>query len=80
VGPANFVLKYGTPMILMFFWREKVGRYSLVFERINPDPAITDEQEQLLDLTQQWVKRLEYFIRQHPDQYFWFHRRWKTQP
>ena len=27
-----------------------------------------------------WVGRLEYQVRRHPEQYFWFHRRWKTRP
>jgi hypothetical protein len=26
------------------------------------------------------VKRLEFHVRQNPQQYFWFHRRWKTTP
>ncbi|MFC1850187.1 lysophospholipid acyltransferase family protein [candidate division CSSED10-310 bacterium] len=80
VGPAHFVIKHGTQMVLMFFWRERVGKYRLVYETIEPDNSITNEQEQIFDLTKRWVQRLEHYILMNPDQYFWFHRRWKSQP
>lgn len=31
-------------------------------------------------LTRAWVARLEEGVRRRPEQYFWFHRRWKTAP
>jgi len=31
-------------------------------------------------LTREWVALLEAEIRGRPEQYFWFHRRWKTRP
>ncbi len=30
--------------------------------------------------TAKWVKTLEAFIKQYPEQYFWVHQRWKTTP
>ncbi|MCA9067925.1 MAG: lipid A biosynthesis acyltransferase, partial [Planctomycetaceae bacterium] len=30
--------------------------------------------------TEIWVKALEEEIRKCPEQYFWVHRRWKSQP
>jgi KDO2-lipid IV(A) lauroyltransferase len=31
-------------------------------------------------ITQRYHAALERLIRRHPEQYFWLHRRWKTQP
>ena len=41
-------------------------------------PAGDDETERAL--TRAWVERLEAAVRRRPAQYFWFHRRWKTEP
>ena len=32
----------------------------------------------LKEITQEYTSQLESYIKQYPDQYFWFHRRWKT--
>jgi KDO2-lipid IV(A) lauroyltransferase len=31
-------------------------------------------------ITQKVASKLEEAVLDHPEQYFWFHRRWKTQP
>ncbi|MEE8340464.1 MAG: hypothetical protein V3R52_00025, partial [Candidatus Neomarinimicrobiota bacterium] len=31
-------------------------------------------------ITQSYTSLLEEYVRRYPDQYFWFHRRWKTKP
>lgn len=32
------------------------------------------------EMTRRWVATLERHVREHPGQYLWFHRRWKTRP
>jgi KDO2-lipid IV(A) lauroyltransferase len=46
------------------------------------EPVVTDLSgpDAEIDLTAKWVARLETRVRRHPEQYFWFHRRWKTAP
>jgi len=31
-------------------------------------------------MTERFTAALERMIREHPEQYFWLHRRWKHQP
>lgn len=32
------------------------------------------------DILQLYMDKLEFWVRKHPEQYFWLHKRWKTQP
>ena len=38
------------------------------------------EYASIASITQTFTSILEDYIRKYPEQYFWFHRRWKTQP
>lgn len=75
-GPARLSLTQSVP--LFFGAAVRVGdTYQGILEHIDrPDPGTDAESE----YTARWVARLETHVRRHPDQYFWFHRRWKTQP
>jgi KDO2-lipid IV(A) lauroyltransferase len=43
------------------------------------DPS-GDKPTDLLMISQSLTRILEQKIREHPDQYFWFNKRWKTRP
>lgn len=73
-GPARLALRHEVPLLFGVLVREGQG-YRFVLERVEVS-AGTDEGR----LTRAWVSRLEQRVRQRPDQYFWFHRRWKTEP
>ena len=61
-------------------WRPEAGRYVLKFypplEWISTGDAAAD----LVGNTQLCQSVLERVVREHPDQWLWIHRRWKTQP
>ncbi len=75
-GPARLALSTGAPLYFGAAIREGNG-YRGILEPVRGN-AVADDPE--LDLTRRWVARLESWVRRHPEQYFWFHRRWKTQP
>ena len=69
----------GVPVIMYFFVREN-GKYR--FEVLPELPVVNtgDVEKDILVNTQNFNKALEGIIRRYPDQWFWIHNRWKTQP
>ncbi len=79
LGPAALHLKTGAPLVPAALVREGT-RHRLV---LGSEARTSDSQERklaLLDLTSQLSRFLEQIIREHPEQWVWFHRRWKTRP
>jgi KDO2-lipid IV(A) lauroyltransferase len=79
VGPALLALASGAPLLLARDIR-KAGRH-----RITVDPPLyanpkAPRQEEVRRLVSLYTKRLEEFIREHPGQWVWMHRRWRTRP
>lgn len=74
-GAAQLALKYGAPVIVLMTVRTSFGSYRTILEEI---PVMNDDT--VLTLTQRYTTAMEQIIRRHPEQYFWMHRRWKTQP
>jgi len=74
-GPAQLALKFKAPMVVGAAIRTGPGQFKVLVEQVEIRTDDTVE-----TLTQRHVKILEGFIRQHPEQYFWLHRRWKTRP
>ena len=75
-GPARLSLATGAPLFFGAAIRDGDGYRAVV------EPVISglSNSEAEADLTAKWVARLETWVRRHPEQYFWFHRRWKTAP
>jgi KDO2-lipid IV(A) lauroyltransferase len=79
VGPALLALGSGAPLLLARDIRDGVRH------RITVDPAIyanrdAPRDEEVRRLVTLYTQRLETFIREHPDQWVWMHRRWRTRP
>jgi KDO2-lipid IV(A) lauroyltransferase len=80
-GAAFFALRTECPLVAAFICRKSgfPQRYRLSVRRIPLDP--TDDQEaDVIRLTEAHTRYLEARVREHPEQYFWQHRRWKTRP
>jgi KDO2-lipid IV(A) lauroyltransferase len=77
-GAAIFHLKSGAPMVFVTGIRRDLGKVDIYFERIPGLKDRTINDKSILELTQLHTSILEKWIREHPTQYFWTHRRWKT--
>ena len=79
-GPAAFAIKSSAPIFIGFFLRRKDRPEKHIFickEIIYPKTnKLTDDA--INSLTQEYTTVIEDFIREHPDHWFWAHRRWKT--
>jgi KDO2-lipid IV(A) lauroyltransferase len=80
-GPALFALKLGAAVFSCVARRlpGPTVRYEVAGQNV-PVPRTGDLEADVTALTAELAARLEGEIRKAPEQYFWFHRRWKTQP
>ncbi len=79
-GGAVFALQTGAPMLAGWCILQNDGRYRLSFSPVCTENLPRDRDRAAQTLTQRYTDALEEAIRRHPEQYFWFHRMWKTQP
>jgi KDO2-lipid IV(A) lauroyltransferase len=54
-------------------------RFELGCEEII-DPREIQSADPIREITQRYTSALERLVRQAPDQYFWVHKRWRSQP
>jgi KDO2-lipid IV(A) lauroyltransferase len=74
-GFARIAARSGAAVIPAFaLWSEKEGRHVV---RYYPPVEMAGSAE---EDTARLQKRLEAIVREHPDQWLWIHRRWKTRP
>ncbi len=80
-GVAVFALRTGSPIFLGVA-RARPGfpqRYQVSLEKVEYEPT-GDMAVDEVRLTEAHTRHLERWVRETPEQYFWQHRRWKTQP
>lgn len=79
-GLALIAMKTGAPVIPVFSARQSDGRYRVVFEKevdlIRSGSKLSDTEEN----TALFNRIINKYIYWYPEQWFWFHKRWKTKP
>jgi KDO2-lipid IV(A) lauroyltransferase len=75
---AVFALRAGAPLLTVFPVRQPDGTH--VVHMRGPYTTALSGHAAVVDLTQQITGALEQEVREHPDHWFWVHRRWKTRP
>jgi KDO2-lipid IV(A) lauroyltransferase len=79
-GLALLALKTKTPVIPVFSARQKDGRYRILIEPEVELIITGDITKDVEENTARFTDILDKHVRANPDQYFWFHKRWKTRP
>jgi KDO2-lipid IV(A) lauroyltransferase len=76
LGPAVLAERTGAPMLPVFCYRIGPGRYRM--DVLPPIEVDHDEEDRPLALTKAFTAELEGAIRAHPEQWLWFHDRWRS--
>lgn len=81
MAAALLAVRYGVPVVPVYAIRDPSG----MTHRICVGPEVPMQRtgrkgRDLMVNTQRIQKVLEEIIRQHPDQWFWMHRRWRNSP
>lgn len=75
---AVFALRCGSPLIAAFPLRQPDGTHLIRLR--GPFTTPLSGHAAVVDLTRQVTSAVEQEVREHPDHWFWVHRRWKTRP
>jgi len=78
VSAARLARRLGAPLLPAFSYRHgRLLRLRMkLFEPIWPDPELPTDEDHFR-LTAYYTACLEQMVRAHPEQYLWFHRRWR---
>jgi len=80
-GLARFALHADAAVVPGFLhWDEKLRKYRLCFEPAIELVRTGDDVTDIRENTQRFTRVIENYVRRHPDQWLWLHRRWKTRP
>ena len=81
VGAAVFALKTGASVVSYNVIRQPNGTFRMRFETLGNFVRQHPEMEQdVYSVTRKMNLHLEQRIREHPQQWAWFHRRWRHRP
>jgi KDO2-lipid IV(A) lauroyltransferase len=77
---AVLALKTGAPVVPAFIHRLPDGDHHVALEPVLPLVRTGQLDRDVESNTARFTEVIERHVRAHPEQWFWVHRRWKTQP
>lgn len=77
-GPAVFARKFKCPIIPTFIVRRPEGGHRIIVHPPVTVPEMATEAETIRELTKTLASITEDFIKQYPDEWIWFQKRWNT--
>ncbi|MFQ6612775.1 MAG: lysophospholipid acyltransferase family protein [Fidelibacterota bacterium] len=72
-GAAIFHLRTKAPAVFATAYKNNTDDLTLHFQSV-----IAETAKSVRNFTQAYTAMLEQMVREYPDHYFWFHRKWKT--
>jgi Kdo2-lipid IVA lauroyltransferase/acyltransferase len=79
-APAILALRTGAPVLLVCDLRAPDGTHRIRFDGPFSVPPGPTAHSRIVALTQDLTHAVEKIVREHPEYWFWVHRRWKTRP
>lgn len=76
-GPAMLAVKTGAPLLYGIAVRQPDQTYKAEIFEVDKNNLPENEEEKIIELTKRHKEYLEKFINEHPEQWFWMHKRWK---
>jgi len=80
-GLARIALRTDAAVLPGFLsWDDSLRKYRLRFEPAVELAHSGDEEADVVENTARFTQVIEAYVRAHPDQWLWVHKRWKTRP
>ncbi len=80
-GLARLALRTEAAVVPGFLsWDDGRRKYRLRFEPAIELASTGNEEADVLENTARFMRSIEEYVRAHPDQWLWVHKRWKTRP
>jgi KDO2-lipid IV(A) lauroyltransferase len=80
-GLARIALRTDAAVVPGFLsWDDSLRKYRLRFEPAVALARSSDEEADVRENTARFTQVIEAYVRAHPDQWLWVHKRWKTRP
>lgn len=80
-GAARLALRTDAAVLPSYmYWDERLRKHRLRFEPAVELVRTGDEEVDVRENTARFTRALEEFVREHPEQWLWMHKRWKNRP
>ena len=80
VGTAVLHLRTGAKIVLLIALRKDYAQFDVYLQEIKIPELTGTSDEKIKAITQIFTTEFEKWIWRYPEQWFWVHKRWKTQP
>ena len=77
IGPIKLAIKKQARIVTSFIVRKGVEKHSCIVREVPYDPKDPNAEQKVLDTFSQ---RLQDLVTQYPEQWLWWHRRWRREP